>query len=164
MTRKKGTILGLLYGLVVIIGACAILEILIFSFYGGLVSALTNFDFNILFWAVGVSFFPTVVLFAWYGYRLSIKKMTRKQKWLHGAFTGFVIVLFAGSIGNIIFSSIENFIRDYPDYIGVNVSSGMLLAGLIYAPSLLPVTWPMSTLAINGLSKLVCLFSKKMLS
>jgi hypothetical protein len=84
--RRKGMIIGLLYGLLISILICTVLELLVTAFYGGFIFAITNLDLEILTWAISISILPTIPFFSWYGYRLTKGEMTKKQVWLNAVF------------------------------------------------------------------------------
>ncbi|WP_156289474.1 hypothetical protein [Oceanobacillus salinisoli] len=159
MKSKKGIMIGLIFGLIINLLNCAILEILVFGFYGGIISATLNFDFGIYFWAVSISILPTVFLFMWFGHRLSKKEMSKKQVWLYSAIAGFVVIFISASIGNGVYSYF-NHNNSLSGQMEIIVD--MFKYAPVYALALMPFTTPMCALALKILSKIITtsLFSR----
>ncbi|WP_067728781.1 hypothetical protein [Oceanobacillus damuensis] len=152
MESQKGITIGLIFGPIINLLSCAILEILVFGFYGGIISAILNFDFEIYFWAVSISILPTVFLFMWFGHRLSKKEMSKKQVWLYSAMAGFVVIFISASIGNGVYSYF-NSTSSLSEHVTIIVA--MFKYAPVYALTLIPFTTPMCVLALKILSKII---------
>lgn len=153
MKPTKGMMIGIIFGFV--LSFCISFMFMLFA--QGLAGGFTSlFGESWLYFSTIV---PFILTFAILGFYFTKKEMVSNKKlWLLSLISALFITLYSGTIGALFGEWVVRggSLRTYTEggYTGVNVD-GVLMAGVVYAFILLPLTTPLARFIIQAFLELL---------
>ncbi|MBM7663543.1 hypothetical protein JOC85_004423 [Bacillus mesophilus] len=153
MRITKGVIVGIIFGF----GLSFSISFMFMLFAQGFAGGFTSIFGEV--WIYYATIVPFILTFAILGYYFTKQeKVSNKQLWSLSLMSALFITLYSGTIGALFGEWVVRggSLRTYVEggYTGVNVD-GVLLAGVVYAFILLPLTTPLARLIIQAFLELL---------